>query len=360
MTDQAVTTIACDESGSEGENLMRSPHPHFVHASTNISVEEAQGFIERLRIDTRSQAVELKSTAVLLPRHRPALLRALRDFDGAANIALVDKAYFVASRMAALVDAEVLDVLGFSPARAGGGRDMASTLTTRLRDAVGDENWRSMMVSFNELVRAHRRDGDAQPTAEPFIAALERALIVCSDPKSLEMLEWLWSGQERVRAYEETDAAAVREMDPMFSSLVAVASMWAVRLDSAPISLLLDMYGSLTEAAQEYVTLASNTPLSIAGDEIPLSEVRGVRMVDSKSDARVQVADILAGVGREVGRLALAGEFDDDLQIVVHEMLDRNVMAATDSPLDVLIDRRPQRYMQRWESARSRSAEPAT
>ena len=73
-----------------------------------------------------------------------------------------------------------------------------------------------------------------------------------------------------------------------------------------------------------------------------------MRTVDSLSDARVQIADIIAGAGREMARLAMDGVFDDDLQVVAHEMLDFNVMASSGSPLDTLTERRSLRYFQEW------------
>ena len=41
MTDAEVRVIACDESASEGENLIASRHPVFVHASVNLTMEDA-------------------------------------------------------------------------------------------------------------------------------------------------------------------------------------------------------------------------------------------------------------------------------------------------------------------------------
>jgi hypothetical protein len=77
-------------------------------------------------------------------------------------------------------------------------------------------------------------------------------------------------------------------------------------------------------------------------------DLRGIRFVDSRDDPRVQVADILAGVGREVARMALTSIYDDELQIAVSELIDANGMWALGSPLDVLVDARPPSYAQPW------------
>ena len=79
-----MAVIACEESAAEGENLIASKHPVFVHGSTSLSVADAEDFIARLRSTTRAQALELKAGSVLLPRHRKALLAALPALDGQA------------------------------------------------------------------------------------------------------------------------------------------------------------------------------------------------------------------------------------------------------------------------------------
>ena len=62
---------------------------------------------------------------------------------------------------------------------------------------------------------------------------------------------------------------------------------------------------------------AAKEPTIVLGRVHPGVDVRDLRFVDSKSDPRVQVADILGGVGQEVARQAMRGVFDDDLQLAV-------------------------------------------
>lgn len=90
----------------------------------------------------------------------------------------------------------------------------------------------------------------------------------------------------------------------------------------------------------------ARAPLAIRGTPLPRADLRGIRFTDSRTDAQVQVADILAGVGREVARLAATGRFDDPLQTVVHQMLDFNVMSSGGSPVDRLVERAPLKYLE--------------
>lgn len=115
------------------------------------------------------------------------------------------------------------------------------------------------------------------------------------------------------------------------------------------------------ESASEGENLiASQHPVFVHGStSLPQADLRAIHVVDSRDDARVQVADILAGTGREVARLAAEGTFDDPLQKVVHPMLDRSVMSSGGSPVDRLVERAPLRYWDQWEARLSADDEPS-
>lgn len=87
---------------------------------------------------------------------------------------------------------------------------------------------------------------------------------------------------------------------------------------------------------------------AVGGFELPRPDLRRIRLVDSRLDARVQAADIMSGIGREIARLAMIGTFDDRLQVRVHNMLDYNLMCSSSSPIDKLVERRPLKYMSAW------------
>jgi hypothetical protein len=105
-SDAPVAMISCDESGSEGENLMSAAQPVFVHGSVNLSPDEAEEIMLELRARTRVRAAELKSTVALSTRNRPALLSAIASIAGRGNINLVDKAYYTTVKLIELTIAE--------------------------------------------------------------------------------------------------------------------------------------------------------------------------------------------------------------------------------------------------------------
>jgi hypothetical protein len=57
-----------------------------------------------------------------------------------------------------------------------------------------------------------------------------------------------------------------------------------------------------------------------------------VRRVDSRDDARVQVADVLAGLARRVVSAQLAGRTDGELTALLQPMIDPESIVARDPP----------------------------
>ncbi|UIN31303.1 DUF3800 domain-containing protein [Microbacterium binotii] len=337
-----TAVIACDESGSEGDNLLDALDPVFVLASTNLSLGDAEAFTDRLRRDMPTQAPEFKSKIALREKHRPALLNALDSLADAGNIHLVDKTYFVTAKLVdVLLGGDLVDV-GLH------GRARADYLADNAAAAIGHQRWDTLLRSFATLLRGHRRTGRARPTPDTFFAALRDARTNCQDGTTGTMLHRMWARRDIVSELASAPTSAMREIDPMWPSLVAVAHAWTIRLGDIPLEFVADDYGSIGLDSVDELMSAAARPFPVLGLWHPGAELRGVSFVDSRSDARVQVADILAGVGAAISKLAFAGVFDDPLQIHAHPLLDANVMCATGSPIDALSERRDSPYLEQY------------
>ncbi|WP_072313388.1 DUF3800 domain-containing protein [Agrococcus sp. Marseille-P2731] len=352
MTDGTVITIACDESGSEGENLMSAAHPVFVHASVNVSREEAFDIVDRLRAASGSRASELKSKAVLQPSNRYALLTELHRLGIQGNIAIVDKAFYVTAKMVDLLLEEDAHAKGLpSMAFVGLGRELASSLHAEAPAAVGHERWSTVLTEFNKLIRSYARANSMPPTVHPFFDALDRATENCSNEALQGVLATLADVRHHAYGHEGPSLDTFKEMDPMLPTLAAVARTWRWRIGDVPFEFVCDNYPALDERMREWIVLAASVDLPIPGSPWRPAQLRAIRMADSRFDARIQVADILAGVGREISRLAFENEFDDALQVAAHELLDVNVMSSDGSPLDTLVRRRPHKYIDQWNDS---------
>jgi hypothetical protein len=346
-----MLTVACDESGSEGETLIASQHPVFVHASVSLPEEDATELRDRMRVATRTQASELKSKTMLRPGNREILLEALIQLAGAANIALVDKSYFLTSKIIETLVAPHAEQWGHDIAGAGLGRTLADHLDRRAAHAVGTARWNAVLSSYNALVRSYRRRGSQPPNVAPFFAALADALTNCHEEDTREVLTMVWESRMFALEYAGRSETELRELDPLMPTMSAVARNWAMRTRGAPFEFLADTYSGLTPTVRGWIVESSRRPLVVAGNKLPTADLRGITVADSRTDARIQLADILAGVGREVARMAMDREFEDELQVAVHEMLDNTVMASDGSPLDILLMCRPLQYRDDWVDA---------
>jgi len=339
--------IGCDESASAGEKLIDTALPVFVHGSTDLTLDEADNFMGDLRRVTRSQAPELKSATVLARQHRPALIAAMAAIAARGNIHLVDKTYYVTTKLIDLLIAERASRAGEDVRFTGEGRQLASALVNEAPADLGPTFWRMLLRRYNDYVRVYARAGQTAPTVEPFFRALRDAQSRATNPRVQYVLGQLWEARFLAAEYEGARVGEMREMDPAFSTLAAVAKTWRVRLGDVPFSFLIDRYAQLTDDVRELILETARLPLHIGARTLPGADLREIRQTASHLDARVQVADIIAGVGREIAALAANGTYDDELQVVVGEMLDLQGMWSDGSPLDVLYDRRPPAYARR-------------
>jgi len=171
---------------------MRARHPVFVHASVDLSVEDAQGFMDELRAVTGSRAEELKSTMVMQPAHRAPLLDLLVALNGRGNINLVDKSYFVCAKLIALLVEEQANTRGVDLAGSGLARQYASTLHDIAPVELGAELWRDVLTTYNDFIRSYLRARSVAPTSDAFFAALGQAREKADSQPLAMLLEAIW------------------------------------------------------------------------------------------------------------------------------------------------------------------------
>jgi hypothetical protein len=349
MPDSELTTIVGDESGAEGENLMRAHDPVFVYATVSLTNDESNVVIDELRRTVPSNVIEMKAKHALAPKRRPELLAAIARIGDRGDIYMLDKSFYTTALMLDLLVGAHATEYDFDLGQSGVGAQLAVDLHTFAPFAIGVLRWENLLSAFNDVVRTYARAGTTAPTAQLFFAALDGARRSANnDPAVSAIFDLLWESRFYILAHEGADASTIREMDPMARSLSAIVKTWRMRLGEMPFEFLLDRYGSLDAETCELIIEEARFPLSVNGRSLPRGDLRAIRFVDSRDDPRVQVADVLAGIGREVARMARTGIYDDELQIAVSELIDANGMWALGSPLDILADARPPRYAQAW------------
>ena len=267
--------ICCDESGYEGEKLIGSTTDVFAHARVRLSHEAAAGFMRELHERIRSPVTEYKANHILRDKHRAVLRWALDPAGplyGWASAFLIDKAWYVLSR--------AVDVLAPGTPVPRDGRAL-----------YGDAAWHAFLLATNNLLWT--KDLTATAVASYFAAL--------PPPVNGDVLGPLRACRP---AAEEFRRHPTLVLEPLVTAIAqAVASV------EQPVVVVHDQTNTLS-------------PSRIAWLVATLPGLAGVRLVDSRDDARVQVADVVAGVVRKLASDELNGHGDAELVPLLRPFVD--------------------------------------
>jgi hypothetical protein len=294
----AVVEIACDESGFSGTNLLDPVTPVITHASVDLRVDEAAGLITALRSGFRFSPNEFKSAQFLRgPRAGEALGWFLAALGGRAHVHLVDKEYFLVTR--------IVDLLLAEPSYAAGTRltqDLrpAALAVYRAKRSAGSD-WAAFLAAFVELVRIKRPQRPDRRAVERFFQARDALVRDGLGAEAVGVLDGL--GRDRVEAVltrlSDDDQSIPPPLEPMLPALAETVLFWSGGVRQ--VLVIHDEQSALTAGRLSRLqrVLADGAGSSLAG----VSPLAGLVMVDSRDDPRVQVADLLAGVARRLPRI---------------------------------------------------------
>jgi len=293
-----VVEIACDESGFSGSNLLHPATPVITHASVDLSVGEAVEVIAALRSEFRFSPNEFKSGQFLRSRQAgQALDWLLAALNGRAHVHLIDKEYFLVTRIVDLFLAEPSYAAGTRLSQ--GHRPAALTLYRAGRSARSD--WGVFLAAFIDLVRAKQRPRPDRRVVERFFQARDALLHDGLGAPAETVLHAL----RRTRVLTvlarlgHDDRSIPPPLEPMLPALAETVLFWSG--GQRPVLVIHDEQSALTAGRLRRLqqVLAESAPSSPAR----VSPLAGLVMVDSRDDPRVQVADLLAGVARRLPRI---------------------------------------------------------
>ncbi len=301
--DGAAVEIACDESGFSGTNLLDPANPVITHASVDLGVAEAVGLVAELRAGFRYAPSEFKSGQLLRgPRAGEALEWFLAALSGRAHVHLVDKEYFLVTR--------IVDLFLAEPSYAAGTRltqdqRPAALSLYRARHAAGAD-WGVFLAAFVELVRTKRRHRPDRRAFERFFQARDAlARDGLGDPAD-GVLDGL--GRTRVWAVltrlSDDDRSIPPPLEPMLPALAETVLFWSG--GQRRVLVIHDEQSALTAGRlrrlQQVLADGAGSPPAGSAGASPArpSPLAGLVTVDSRDDPRVQVADLLAGMARRL------------------------------------------------------------
>jgi len=285
--------VACDESGSDGENLTGGNTDVFAHASVRLPVEDAAAAVQEVRDRIRSPAEEYKANHLLREKHRTVLewlLAPAGPIHGHAHVHLTEKTFFVVDR--------AVDLL------LGTGSAPAVTLFRAGRNVFGDERWREFLAAANQLLRV-RNDGEPQVPVEVFFREVDALRHAHAGTGVSDVLDRLAAARPRADAYRAAlgdGPTLVPVLNPLLPAIVATAAHWSA--GGRPVRLVHDRQNMLTPERIAWIaTMTRRAGVGLAGLEL----------VEARRDPRVQVADFLAGIARKIASDELNGRGDPPL-----------------------------------------------
>lgn len=293
-----VLEVACDESGSDGENLTGGNTDVFAHGSVSLSVSSAAAAVREIRDRIRSPAEEYKANHLLREKHRAVLewlLAVEGPIHGRARVHLMEKSYFVVERAVGLL----LDGPAEAPAlfRAG-------------RRTLGEDGWRAFLQAANRLLRV-RDNGDP---VDAFYGTVEDLRRAHPGTEAARLLGRLAATRARAVAYRAgllEGPPLIPVLNPLLPAIVRTAALWSG--GGRPVRLVHDRQNLLTPDRIAWIEEAARRG-GVA--------LAGVRLVVARDDARVQVADFLAGIARRIASDELNGRGDPALTALLRPYVD--------------------------------------
>jgi hypothetical protein len=288
-----VVEIACDESGFSGRNLLDAATPVITHASVDLSAGEAVDLMAGLRSGDGRAPHEFKAGQLLRGRHAGVSPEAfLAALSGRAHVHLVDKEYFLVTR--------VVDLLLAEPSYAAGTRltqaNRPDALALYRARPAGGRRWRVFLTAFAEMVRTKGRHQPDRGSVERFFGARDAlaadGLGAAADAVLAGLtMDRVWGVLTRLT---EDDRTIPPPLEPMLPALAETVLFWS--RGHRQVLVTHDEQSALTADRLRRLqrVLADDAGASLTG----ASPLAGLVTVDSRDDPRVQVADLLAGLAR--------------------------------------------------------------
>jgi hypothetical protein len=289
--DGAVVEVACDESGFSGTNLLDPASPLITHAGVDLSVDEAVAVITALRSRFSFAPNEFKSGQFLRnPAAADAVEWFLDQLRGRAFVQLVDKEYFLVTR--------VVDLLLAEPSYAAGTRLTAQNRPPalalyRARGAAGP-GWHAFLDAFIELVRIKRRRRSGPEALAQFFAARDTLLRYNLGEPATEVLDAL--RHDRVQAVLARLIAEDRTIPPPLEPMLPALAETVLFFSGAEGRQVLIIHDEQSALTADRLTRLRQA----LADSTGASPLAGLVVVDSRDDPRVQAADLLAGMARRL------------------------------------------------------------
>jgi hypothetical protein len=298
--DGAVPVIAMDEAGHTGENLLDSEQAVYALAGVRLEEGTADAAVSAALGRAQANTKELKFSRLRKSNvGRKNVLTLLNELATAADdaaVIVVHKPWMVAAKLIdELMEPRML-AKGVQAAWYGTGaaRSMALAFHERAPRALG-ETYTELASAFVAMVREYTPERGAA-----FLQTLGRCKVVCRDNHVHDLLSVMIDTQHALDAEFGSREDA---LDPALTCLFWQAGYWSSELGTRFEVLHDDSTAVRRWQATIFGDIQGNMANRTAADSFTLGEVTvhlptlldAIRFETSHDDARLQVADVLAG-----------------------------------------------------------------
>ena len=312
-----LTVISCDESGNEGAKVFGSQSRVFSHGAVCIELDRAQELVNELRGRLRIQpnSPEIKAKDILKTAARPDLLWFFADdgpIAGLASAWVIDKEFFVTSKVIDILYESLAHEMGIDLYSGRKAREVAYQFHRYGPRSFDREDWDRLVEAFNSLARIKQRKG-VKVSVDEFFQILKDLVNRCRLEPMREILFVLINARkhaDELVAHFVEDPDQIPTIDPLFAGLPATARFWHDRY-GRPVQIIHDRQTTLTPSRVEQLMLFASVSHPEFLSFAPRFQIVGIEQVDSKSDPRVQLADLVSGVSRRMAEEIL---FPDEFE----------------------------------------------
>jgi hypothetical protein len=307
--------IGCDESGWEGANLVASSSDVIAYASVRLSIDAAAECLRELGGRAGLMTREYKASHVLRADRSTvtALLGPAGPIHGNAFVHLTDKAHFVVGRVVDLVLGQFADAASAGLAADRRLTVLASTLSRNGPETFGRARWQAFLAASNAVLRTWKPRNVREPV-DAFVDLVEALKELDADG----LLDAILDELRRARSVAYEARARLLEhhvlqpsLEPLIPALASTILYWTEG-GVTDVSIVHDEQSALTERRIQ----------RLERQLLPPGRFLRFRQVDSRTDPRIQLADVLAGVARRLAADELHGRGDAELGGLLRAYID--------------------------------------
>lgn len=312
----SVPIVVLDEAGHTGENLLDAAQPVYSLAAVRLERSVAEQAVSAALARSANTTTEIKFSRLKKSNvGRKNLLTLLDDIDIRsldAAVVVLHKPWMVAAKMVdELIEPKML-AKGISGAwyASGAATNMATAFYELAPRALG-EHYVELAQAFVSMVRDYTPEA-----AATYTQALQRAKIACLDDQVHDLLTVMIDTPKEL---EEEFAGREDALDPALTALFWQAGHWSEELqtrfeflhdDSKEVRRWQEDYFAEMQSRMAGSTTAESFEVGDITIRLP-SLLDTISFETSHGDARVQVADVLAGAAAHIFSVATEGARDE-------------------------------------------------